>query len=377
MRRTWYDINPTNNTLYWYNPTYYNISSASITGGVVTFNGTFTTPFPVGSIVHVSGFSSTPYNFNWTVVSSSATSFTASTFQPDSTASGTLGTAILNDSLTKYVPNFGTFYPLIIQPGTYNNFSDLSNAFTAAMTTCASLTGGQLVLSGSVSYNAISRDFTFTLGSGTNPFGFFVSFYDDSEPTPPGISQLGFTNDSQEIVGGFQSNLLSALRSVFVTSTSSTPSGPGTYTSPFPAQLSSLEALYLRCSLGTSNFASSGFEPQVPNSSTGLNVSQLWARIELGESVYDPLTPFITYVEPSDGNYPLYLQQKQLDQMILILTDDKGRDLSLLQTYPQQAQTGALSYKLVASWEVLTEIPAISRAISLSTIQANPPFCRP
>ena len=303
MRRTWYDLNPTNNTFYWWGPT-----AAPLT------------------------------------------------------------------AYTPATPN-GYFIPITIAPGTYSNFTDLAAALGAAMTAAG------FVFTTPVAYSSITRDFTFTLANSgppyTYPNGYFVSFYDDSEVPPPNVTLLGFTNDSGEICGGFQSSTLNNLVSLFVRGTNTLPTGAGAYNSPFPAQLSSLEALYIRCSLGTSNFASSGFEPQVPNSSTGLNVTQLWARVELPTSVYDPLLPFITYIEPSDGNYPLYLQQKQLDQMVLQLTDDKGRDLSLLQAYPGQAQSGALSYKMVASWEVLTEIPALSRPISLANIQQNPPFCRP
>ena len=276
----------------------------------------------------------------------------------------------------------GVFYPIVIQPGTYTSFDDVTHGLALAIQVAINATSASTGLTSVVTYLPVTRNFSIVIsqaGSGAPTIdanGFFVSFYDDSERTPPNVSALGFLNDSGEILGVFQTNSLSQIVPAFG-SVGGYEKGVGTYVGPFPAQLSSLEAVYIRSSLGTSNFASSGFEPQVPNSNTGLNVTQLWARVELNDSVYDPLNPFITYVEPSDGNYPLYLQYKQLDQMVLQVTDDKGRDLSLLQTYPGQAQSGALSYKMVFSWEVLTEVPALSRPVSLATIQANPPFCRP
>lgn len=300
MRRTWYDINQTNNIIYWWEP----------------------------------GAEPNPLAYT----------------------------------------GVGVFYPIVIKPGSYSNFTQLAAAIVVGMTA-----GG---LTTTCTYLDTSRDFTLTVSGATAPIapidvnGFFVSFYDDSETPPPGVSTVGFLNDSAEIYGGFSTSSLKQLVPLFG-SVGGYTHGLGVYTSPFPAQLSSLEAIYIRCSLGTANFSSSGFEPQVPNSQAGLNATQLWARIELNTSVYDPLQPFVNYVEPSDGNFPLYLQYKQLDQMTVQITDDKGRDLSLLQTYPGQAQSGALNYKIVFSWEVLREIPANSRPISLASIAQLPPVCRP
>ena len=303
MRRTWYDINPTNNVIYWWAP----------------------------------GLEPNPLVYT----------------------------------------GVGVFYPITIKPGTYDTFTKLAAAIVTGMAA-----GGLTV---TCTYLDTSRAFTITLTgvSGTVPAlttidteGFFVSFYDDSESPPAGITQLQFTNDSAEIYGGFSTSSLSQLIPLFG-SVGGYEKGTGAYISPFPAQLSSLEAIYIRCSLGTSNFSSSGFEPQVPNSQAGLNATQLWARIELADSVYNSLQPFVNYVEPSDGNFPLYLQYKQLDQMTIQITDDKGRDLSLLQTYPGQAASGALNYKIIFSWEVLRDIPANSRPVSLASIAQLPPVCRP
>lgn len=298
MRRTWYDINQTNNVIYWYCP----------------------------------GLEPNPLVYT----------------------------------------GIGVFYPVVIKPGSYDSFTKLATAIVAGMT----VTG----LTTTCTYLDTSRAFTLTVSAAAGALNdanaFFVSFYDDSEAPPTGVSQLGFLNDSAEIYGGFSTNLLSDLKPLFG-SFGGYVTGLNAYISPFPAQLSSLEAIYIRCSLGSSNFSSSGFEPQVPNVQAGLNATQLWARIELSASVYNVLEPFVSYVEPSDGNFPLYLQYKQLDQMTIQITDDKGRDLSLLQTYPGQASSGALNYKLVFSWEVLRDIPANARPISLASIAQLPPVCRP
>jgi hypothetical protein len=264
----------------------------------------------------------------------------------------------------------GTFVTITIAPGSYSTFANLATAIAAALVTAG-------FVAATCVYNAISRKFTIVVNVGAAAGGFFLSFYNDTDAIPTGLTLQGFQSDSGEILGGFITSSNTQLLPLFPNPTpgGAFPTGPNTYISPFVAQLSSLDAVYLRTNIPTNNFSSSGFENGVPNTNSGLNLTQIWAKIALGTNNYDDASPFINFTNTGGENFQIFLQQKQLDTMILQITDGRGRILP--EVYPGQANNGQLSFKLSFQYEVLRDFPTGSKIITLKDIQHNPPILKP
>ena len=264
----------------------------------------------------------------------------------------------------------GTFVTITIPPGSYDTFNTLATAIAAALVTAG-------FTAATCAWDLVSRKFTIVVSTGATAGGFFLGIYNDTQSPPPGVYLQGWQNDSAEVLGGFLTSTNTQLLPMFANPTpgGAYPTGPNTYISPFVGQLSTLDALYLRTNLPTNNFASSGFENGVPNTNSGLNLTQIWARIVLNTNTYQDEYPFITYEEQGGDNFELFLQQKQLDTMILQITDDRGRIIP--EVYPGQANNGQLSFKLSFKYEILRELPGSSKLISLGDIQRNPPILKP
>lgn len=235
-------------------------------------------------------------------------------------------------------PSTGDYTQFVISPGNYADLDDLKTAIKNAIDAVAALN------TSTVAYDPISRKFTITL-AGANSNSYFCSFQVKQGNPPTGVSEGGYFNDVNEILGGFSTHDgFTAPVNLFGTTV-----GNVAHTTPFVASLNSLEALYLRIGLPTNNFQTYGFERDLANQS-GLTPSAIFARIPLVTSYSDPLAPFITFEDPNNL-FNLILQQTQLSSMTLQLTDDKGRLLP--EVYPGQASSGNLSFKVTLRWDIV------------------------
>lgn len=252
-----------------------------------------------------------------------------------------------NNTLYWYSPSAGTFTQIQIPQGSYTDFTTLASGVASGFVS-AGFTGT------TCTYDALTRLFTITVAGATDPNGFLVSFLVKNGLQPTGVSDDGFFNDSNEIFGCYPTSTTYSSPADLVPAFGATR-GNGAYVSPFPVALSSLEAIYVRLvNLNTNNYSTIGYDYDNP-SLTGTVLTSIIARIPLDQSVYDPARPFITYVEQGSnrGNFPVYLQQKILTEVVILLTDPAGRPLP--QTAPNQFSSGHLNYTCCLSWEVIRE----------------------
>ena len=252
-------------------------------------------------------------------------------------------------------PTTGDYTQFVISPGNYVDLTTLATAIETAITAVGALSAS------TVAYDAISRKFTITL-AGANSNSFFCAFQVKQGTPPTGVSEGGFFNDANEILGG------PSTRDGFTTPVNlfGTTTGNVAHITPFVASLNSVEALYLRIGLPTNNFQTYGFERELANQ-TGLTPSSILARIPLATSYSDPLAPFITFEDPNNL-FNLILQQTQLSSMTLQLTDDKGRLIP--EVSAGQASSGNLAFKVTLRWDIMEqEVPDGEYRVPLPQLQ--------
>lgn len=280
-------------------------------------------------------------------------------------------------------PGTAVFTPVIIPAGSYRTFDGVNGLASGISTGMldAKDTGGNALFSGAtVTWNNVARTWSIVIAGATDTDGFFVSFQVKEGTQPAGVSTIGFYNDSNEIYGAYTTSSYTGnpaeLINMFVKADgSANPTGNTTYISPFVGQLSSLEAVFIRVSLPTNSFQTYGFERDLKNSS-GITNSAIWARIPLVNSVYEDLTPFLTFTENGGDNFSMYLQQKQLDTMIMQITDDKNRNISLYAPVGS-ASNGSLSFKMCMRWDILDNTAITPKVINVRGLEYNPPIIKP
>lgn len=262
-----------------------------------------------------------------------------------------------NNTLCWFDPPTNTFIPIPIFPGNYVTFVALATAIQTAFITAGFV--------GTVcTYLDTTRHLSIVVaGPPATATGFLVSFLvkgpGNLRPAP--LTGDQFFNDSNEIYGCFQTLQFTGLASQLVNAFNAV--GPGLYESIFPSALTSIEALYLRVlNVNTNNYSTIGYDFDNPALS-GTSLTSILARIPLDLAIYDATRPFITYVEngPGHGNFPIYLQQKNLGTLIFIITDPAGRPLP--ETAPNQFSSGHLNYTMCLSWEVMNDKIISSRTL--------------
>ena len=245
-----------------------------------------------------------------------------------------------NNTFYLFNPAGATFTEIQIAPGNYQTFTELNTAIQLAVSA---------VIAGSTStYTSITRKFSITLGGGAPAGSFLVCFQVKQGTEPTGVSPSGFFNDSCELLGAIPSRTAVPVNA-FRTST-----GVGPHISPFPGSLNTLEAVYIRTNLVSSNYQTFSFEKELPDRA-GLTPSTILARVPLTRSHFDDTFSFVNFEDPNDL-FSVELPQTQLSNMTFVLSDDKGRLLS--EVSPDQAFYGNLSFKLVLKWEAVEqEVP--------------------
>jgi len=288
----------------------------------------------------------------------------------------------------------GTYYQVTIAQGSYVDFVDtiynpgigspitqtgLATAIASALNTTDSSPSSQYT-SGTypsigtghtVSYNVVTRQFSITLnisGTGNNgtltansyPVFFCVPNGNNlTDPPPSNVYSFGYFSDCYEIAGSAVNKTYSSsvaptamnntgVYPYNVNSPNSTTSSTSTWTSPFVGQLNSNEALYLRTNLQSANYSTYGFAQSIYQNA--ITPSNIFARIPLQNQIYNVSDPFIVFEDKNDP-FIIDIGNKQLDQLTLMLTDDKNRPIPLVAN--GQVTNGSLSFKLTIKWEVL------------------------
>jgi hypothetical protein len=270
-----------------------------------------------------------------------------------------------NNCLCWYNPVGATFTPILIPEGSYIDFTVLAAGIQAGFVALPGFAGT------TCTYSAITRKFTITVAGPTptaQPTGYLVSFLVKNGVQPAGITNDQFFNDSNEIYGCLATTTF-AVPADAVNAFNQT--GVGAYVSLYPAALTTLEAIYVRLlNINTNNYSTIGYDFSNPQL-TGTVLTSIIARIPLEQAVYDLTKPFITYVEQGSdkGNFVVYLQQKTLDNLVIILTDPNGRPLP--QAAPNQFSTGHLNYTMSIGWEVIHEPPYAGKVSSISDLRGS------
>lgn len=267
--------------------------------------------------------------------------------------------------ITASSPATAVYTPITIPAGSYRDF-DLTVGGTPDTSLVTgitdALTNSGLFTTNVVTWNRVSRFWSIALTGALATTGYFVSFQVKAGIPPANVSDNGFFNDSAEIYGGYTTVNVNNILNMFGTSVGNT-----THTSQFIGQLSSLEAIFLRVSLPTNSYQTFGFERDLPNQ-TGVTSSSIWARIPLTNSIYLDIDPFLSFTEAGGDNFVMYLQQKQLDTMILTLTDDKNRNMALYAP-AGSANNGSLSFKMCMRWDILDNIANTPKIINLEGLK--------
>jgi len=261
-----------------------------------------------------------------------------------------------NNVFYLYDPAGPTYTPIIIQPGTYITFTALMVALQAALVA--------VVAGSTANYDNVSRKITITLGGAAPAAAYLVSFQLKTQQPPAGVSGDFAFMDTHEILGciptrdGFGATPVNA----FGTST-----GVGPHVTPYVAALNSNECIYLRTSLQTNNYQSTGFERDTPLNSNEIIPTQILARIPLLVSSFEAGTQdaFITFDDPNNL-FGVLMDIQQLSSVEFFLTDDKGRPIASVA--PSQASAGLLNYKFTLRWEIVEhESPPASHAVGEPT----------
>ena len=271
-----------------------------------------------------------------------------------------------NNRFVLYNPDYiaqstDQFELFIIDPGSYTDLPALAAAIQLSLRSKAAVTGNGSATA-TCEYNATSRQMTLTCQFGAN-YGnaFFTTFHIKEGAVPAGLGDAASFTDCHEILG-----IKPSATAVPVASMSRSVVGASTaFVAPYPAQLNSLEALYLRTNLLSGNMQSMGLDRRLPKGS-GLTETQIWARIPLKTSNYREDQACISW-EDSNDNFQLNLRRQSLDSIQLHVTDAKGRLLA--EVAPGEAAAGLLSFKVVMRWDQMAPIaPAPQHAVQVSDI---------
>jgi len=238
-----------------------------------------------------------------------------------------------------------TFVPIVIAQGDYTTYADLATAIqTALVATYAGAT---------CTFTAETRKFTLNMtGAATFPATyFFVGFLckdDTTNPDPTVIPRAAFFNDSYEILGGFPTRDGTSLVNMFGATV-----GQVQHTSPFVGALNTINEIVIRSSLQGQNFQSYSYERDLKDD-TGVTPTDIMARIPLEFAYYTPANAEFIHYDDFDDNFSVIVPQKQLNEVILVVTDGKGRLLP--QTASGQAQLGLLSFRACLKFETISQV---------------------
>ena len=244
-----------------------------------------------------------------------------------------------------YATDGVTFTPIRIAQGDYTSFATLAVAIQTAL--AAAYVGATCV------FDATTRKFTvdMTLAATFPVAGFFVSFLskdDATNPDPTVIQRADFFNDSYEILGGLPTRDGTTLVNMFGTTV-----GQVAHISPFVGALNSINEIVIRSSLQGQNFQSYSYERDLKDD-TGITPTDIIARIPLEFAFYTAANAEFIHFDDKDDNYSVIIPQKQINEIILVITDGKGRLLP--QVASGQSAQGLLSFRACLKFDTVTQV---------------------
>lgn len=253
-----------------------------------------------------------------------------------------------------------SFVEVSLAAGNYGSFEDsgsvkglrgaIEDAVTASLANFNTTFTATATLT-SVTYDENTRKLAIELGGGAIPADLKIVMFHCKPGTstrPVVVREEGFYSDSYEILGGIPTTDSANLKAAFTKSTGNI------FTSTLPASLNSLEAIYLRMNVQTSNYQTNGFGKFLPNTHA-MTESDIFARIPLDRTCFDPVFENIIYTDNNDI-FRFVLQRKTLDSVMLDITDSKGRSLSELDP---SASYGLMNFKAVLRWDALSHDYAV------------------
>lgn len=238
-----------------------------------------------------------------------------------------------------------TWESIVLDFGDYSTFTDLA---TEIQNKLQALYGAGVT----VTFNATSRKFTLDMSAAAGNWtadSFFVGFLvkEGANPDPSVITPNGFYGDAFEILGGFPTRDPSNVQNLFGSSV-----GLVQHVTPFVASLNSISEICIRTNLNGGNFQSYSYEKSLPDQS-GLTTTDILARVPLNRTTYNETFEFIHFEDTNDL-FSVIVPVKQINEIVLSVTDGKGRLLPQVQ-FPQ-AQVGQLSFRAVLKLTTLEDV---------------------
>jgi len=238
-----------------------------------------------------------------------------------------------------------TYTPIRIAQGDYTSFADLAAAIQDALS---------IVYAGAIcTFDDTTRKFTLDMtAAATFPVtSFFVGFLsknDSTNPAPAVIQRADYFNDSYEILGGRPTRDGATPVNLFGDTV-----GKTAHVSPFVGALNSINEIVIRSSLQGQNFQSYSYERDLKDD-TGLTPTDIIARIPLEFAYYTPANAEFIHFDDKDDNYSVIIPQKQVNEIILVVTDGKGRLLP--QVASGQSKEGLLSFRACLKFDTVTQV---------------------
>lgn len=243
-----------------------------------------------------------------------------------------------NNKFYLYDPSGSAHTEITIAPGNYATYNELATAIQGAV--AAVLVGSTCV------WLPLERKFQIVLSG--PPAGSYLVCYqvNQASGTPPaGVSSQGGFSDSFEILGAVVNRTyVNPPVAGFVEAPT------GTFKSKYLGQLNSLEAIYLRTSMPSNNYQTFGFEQDLQNQKSGMTPTTILGRIPLKYANFVDGDEFVTFEDPN-GLFSMLIDQTQLSQIILSVTDDKNRDIP--QVSDGQWKNGSLNFKCSFKWSLV------------------------
>jgi len=251
-----------------------------------------------------------------------------------------------------YSPLADAYSPIQIPEGTYEDYVTLAAAIAAGL-------NANTFDFADVQYDGVLRRFTIEPGTlmadqvtPIDPDGYFVSFYASAFPTPPGITQQQFHQNTHEILGCIASTtrMVNAFGYVL---------GDVQHTSLIPPRLNTTDALLLRTPLQAHAYQTTNFELGVPDQNR-LMGTNIVARVPVDHTV-----DLISFEDPGGDHFQYYPSSQHLDNLQFYITDVHGRPLASL--LPPHATRLSLPFHLTIRWDAIVPDPLPPKLL-------NPPF---
>jgi hypothetical protein len=261
--------------------------------------------------------------------------------------------SLANNTFYIYVSSDQSFYEVTIPIGDYASYTALNTAISSALTTTLSSANPSSSLRTKVSalvstYVALTRTYAFslTMAGGASATDIEIRCYHIKDGNvPSGISKNGAFSDVHEILGG-EPLKGDINKNSFSRDTADT----SILYSKFPASLSTLDALYLRCNLELGNYEAPGLD-MFHVDGVQMQNSNIIAKIPIRGSTeaIRQAHEIITFEDAGGDLYQKILPLKNLEHVQFFVTDKRNR--SMREYAPDQAEIGMMSFNLTVRWD--------------------------